>query len=125
MPMPGDAVRIKKPARGWWAVSEAMLKDGEIGIIEGIIGVSSHEYAITFNCAGSAFRGPTSKYSRDQREIVSCSGGPGSFSTPTNQLLPTDESIEFWFWRWKDIPRGNGGVHYSLLIPLWSWEPHE
>jgi hypothetical protein len=118
-PSPGDAVRIRKPTSGWWSVG---VKDGAIGIINGVVGTYPDHLEITFNY--SAFRGPNNARSGGP-EYVSVSGGPGSMFTPIAELSATDETAEIWFWRWKDIPRAQGGEHYQLAVPLWEWAPRE
>ena len=29
---------------------------------------------------------------------------------------------EYRFWRWRDMPRADGGIDYRLTVPLWSWD---
>lgn len=116
-PMPGDAVRL---TREWF-----IAKPGAIGIIGGIIGRPNDDLHITFNCRGSAFRGPSSAYSKDGVEHISCSGGPATIGTPHVCLRPTQERIRFEFWKWKDLPRAGGGVPYELEVPVWEWDGSE
>jgi len=109
-PLPGHAVRLTAP----WSI----LKPGKIGILEGLVGVPHDDFSIIFNVIGAFRGGPTGK---DPDEYVSCSGGPGTISTPADQLTPTDETVTLWFWRWRDLPRAGGGEPYQLTVPLWEW----
>jgi hypothetical protein len=110
--MPGDAVRIKKPASGWWAFDEKALPDGSLGIIQGSVGVAQTDYSIVFR----------HRTFRDEH-VVESGGGPGSISTPAAELVQTGETVEVVCWRWKDgVPRAQNGVEYAIL-PLWEWAP--
>lgn len=114
-PKGGDAVRLIAP----W--SWGMIDVGKIGVIEGR---TDKEYKdnveITFNY--SCFRGKSSACS-DGPEYVSCSGGPGTIATPVSELKPTNETTKIRVWRWKDVPRGGGGVDYEIEVPVWEWTP--
>jgi hypothetical protein len=119
----GNAVRLRTPWQ--WGI----LPAGEIGIVDGIVGKDITDYArIIFHCRGSSFRGHSggeSKYlTQDALVVVSCSGGPCTIGTPVTELTPTNETIEWEFWRWKDFPRAGGGVPYKLTIPIWEWSPN-
>lgn len=103
MPMPGDAVRLIGRYTG--------VKFGSIAILDGAIGFAEDSYMAVF--AASAFR--------DAR-VVSCSGGPAPY-VACDELQPTGEMITQLFWRWKDLPRANGGEQYLLEVPLWDWTP--
>jgi hypothetical protein len=119
-PQAGDAVRLIKPETGWWSTG---VEDGAIGIIDGVVGEElgpDDERSITFNY--SAFRGKNNAYSTGP-EYVECSGGPASIGTRIGDLRPTEETMTVNFWRWKDMPRGGGGEHYTLDVPLWEWAP--
>lgn len=119
VPMPGDAVRVVNVRDGG-----ALLRDGQIGIMEGKVGEVRDEYLTIF--AYSAFRGRSSGCScdKDKPEYVSCSGGPGLF-VPHEWLKDTGENQEVHFWRWRDMPRADGGEYYKLSVPLWEWNHGE
>jgi hypothetical protein len=114
-PSGGDAVRLSAPWR--WG----MLPAGSIGIIDGVTDEERKDSAaITFNF--SAFRGRSSKYSKDP-EYCSCSGGPGTVATPVSELRPTGEAYTYTAWRWRDLPRADGGESYRVTVTLWEWAP--
>jgi hypothetical protein len=114
-PSGGDAVRLAAPWR--WG----MLPAGSIGIIGGITDAECGEFAaITFNY--SAFRGRDSKYCRGP-EYCSCSGGPGTVATPVSELKATGETYTYTAWRWRDLPRADGGESYRVTVTLWEWAP--
>jgi|GEM_PF-4767242 len=114
-PSGGDAVRLASPWR--WG----MLPAGSVGIIDGVTDEECEESAaITFNF--SAFRGRSSKYSKGP-EYCSCSGGPGTVATPVSELRPTGETYTYTAWRWRDLPRADGGEPYLVTATLWEWAP--
>jgi len=110
-PMPGDAVRLTGPFMA------PLAKTGAIGILNGMVGQARDEYTIIFHA--SAFRGKSNGYSGP--EGVSCSGGPGTISTPTTELVATGETVRHRFWRWRTTPQAGGGEDYYLDVPLWEW----
>jgi hypothetical protein len=101
----GDAIRLSKP----WST----LKAGEIGIIEGLRHQSIDAETIIFgNC--SAFR---------DEQLVSCSGGPGTFKTDTKLLIPTGEKMLIWFWKQRDGCSGAGCCEiYKVIVNVWEWD---
>jgi hypothetical protein len=116
-PNGGEAVRLAAPWK--WG----MLPPGSIGIIDGVTDEECEESAsIVFNF--SAFRGKSSKYSQGP-EYCSCSGGPATIATPVDELKPTNETHTYTAWRWKDLPRANGGESFQVTVPLWEWTPSE
>ena len=53
-------------------------------------------------------------------EYVSVSGGPCPF-VPLGELTYVGP-ITHTFWRWKDLPRRDGGVSYERDVRLWAWK---
>lgn len=51
---------------------------------------------------------------------ISCSGGPIPITSA--ERLTYAGSTEQRFWHWKDRPRANGGVDYTLTVALWHWD---
>jgi hypothetical protein len=111
-PLPGHAVRLTKD---WFGA-----KAGQIGIIGGIVGLAPADLQITFN--PSAFKRRQRKGREGLPCEVSCSGGPGTISTPASKLTPTGETVWVRFWDWKDLPRADGGEDYFEDVPLWEWD---
>jgi len=115
-PMPGDAVRLTAP----WSSA----KPGDFGIIGGMVGEVRDIVDVTFGCRCTSFRGRPSGCACDvgRPEVVSCSGGPGSFSFPASLLKPTDKTIVWTFWCWRRLPCAGGAVKYDLEVPVWDWD---
>ena len=109
IPHPDDAVRVDGP---YWGA-----KEGAIAIIDWHW-YGDGECLLVF--AYSAFRGPSSKYSADQTEYVSGSGGPCPV-VKLRALTPAGQHA-VRFWRRKDLPRADGGVSYTRTVPLRSWK---
>jgi hypothetical protein len=110
-PQPGDAVRLD-------SATYYGAREGAIAIIDSTHYDWEGRCLIVF--AASAFRGPETAYSPDQTESVSCSGGPCPLVRMAD-LKPAG-TREQRFWRWRDMPRANGGVNYRRTVPLWSWD---
>lgn len=115
-PQAGHAVRI---TTDWWGG-----KAGDIGIIDsGKVGEDITDGYCLVCFRADAFRGPATGYSPPTAPIyVSCSGGPVPL-IPVSELQPTEGTTTYTFWKWKDLPRGGGGIRYDLELPVWDWTP--
>ena len=116
LPQAGDIVRMP--------ISKLGIKAGELGVINGLVGISLDMIEVTWNY--SAFRGKQvgdDIAKPDDPVYVSCSGGPGMYFN-ASELTPTNETHTVNFWKWKELPRANGGIHYKLDVPVWVWN-HE
>jgi hypothetical protein len=115
-PMPGDAVHLIGDITGAGV--------GSLGIIDGIVGVANESYLCTFNLSGgTAFRGPAHAGALLRSgEIVSSGGGPALFIDAAD-FLPTFKSHIQRFWCWRTGAEADGGMDYSLEVPLWEWGP--
>lgn len=102
-PMPGNLVRI-------FNSQDCLIKDSSFGVIEGIVGEFRDEYLVCFN-AYSVFR---------DKDIVSASGGP-AFFIKVSELKETAETKERPFWKWKDLPRADGGEQYTVTETVWDF----
>ncbi|MFQ5811423.1 MAG: hypothetical protein ACE5JM_17535 [Armatimonadota bacterium] len=111
-PMAGDAVRLTGE------FMPPLAKEGDIGIIGGVVGRPDPDFGITFHA--SAFRGKSSAYSQGP-EFVSCSGGPGAIAVNASELTATGETMPVRFWRWRSLPQAGGGEPYTLEVPVWEW----
>lgn len=111
-PEAGDVVRLDGD---WWGA-----ETGSHGVINGGDHYGPDDAMVVFNLyGGAAFRGPASAHAPDQRPSVSCSGGPCP-AIPKKDLRYVG-TVEQRFWRWKDIPRADGGEEYTETVSLWSW----
>jgi hypothetical protein len=111
-PQAGHAVRIIRS-------QDALIKDGSIGVLEGIADrdlAPDTQVQVCFNF--SAFRGYS--YGFDT-ESCSASGGP-SFYIRAGELRPTGSVTEVLFWRWKNEIMGRDrGEEYTLTVPVWEY----
>ena len=122
-PMPGDVVILSG--------EYSLCKPGDMAVIEGWIGVPQEEYLVCFRCNGQAFRGRTSFIGMLESQIttgitgpggvVSCSGGPALYIKGRNLVMLPYEHEQL-FWKWKDLPRADGGEDYRLKVQAWAWE---
>ena len=95
-PCGGDLVRL---TRAW-----SLCKAGDLGIVEGEVGVHRDEAGITF---GWYADGPHVGRERpSSTEFADCSGGPATIATPMSQLRATGDVIVHWAWKWG--PNGAG-----------------
>ena len=71
---------------------------------------------------GRSFLGPSSKYSEDQTEWLTTSGGPFFTVVIGEDLigLRMVGPIKRTFWRWLDHPRADGGIEYERDVTLWE-----
>jgi hypothetical protein len=112
------AVRLARPWR-WGG-----LKPGAIGLTDGVIGKPKHQFvSVTFNY--SAHIGPGGLWEARPKIYCSCSGGPGTISTPVEELTDTGQWIFVNAWRWRRQAEGNGGEDYRIGVPLFEWAPRE
>ncbi|MFA5633318.1 MAG: hypothetical protein WC997_17590 [Porticoccaceae bacterium] len=118
-PEAGHAVMLAEGAQWGWG----RIEPTQIGIIDGVVGVPDTEWEITFNA--SAFRGPGSRYAKNPETVVSCSGGPGTIATFTEELEYSGRYVRVRFWRWRNRPEADGGEEYFLYVPLWYWRPSD
>jgi hypothetical protein len=132
-PQAGDAVKLTDT----WDWAGDLIKVDKIGIINGLCGDLEAHLQVIWNY--SAFRGfnafgavnwepdnidsPYVQQARARsREFVSVSGGPGTIALPARLLVPTFETVPVRFWCWRELPKGDGGVDYTLDVPLWEWD---
>jgi len=109
-PQPGDVVVLNGEYTG--------VRNGARAVIDGARVYEDDEFMVVFGA--SAFRGPSSKYAPDQTPYVSCSGGPcPPVKVADLKLLGQTEQT---FWRWKDLPRADGGEYYVETVNLWEWK---
>lgn len=110
VPMPGDAVRATNSDR-------VLVRNGQVGVINGTVGQAHNLYLVTFGPT-SLFRGPA--YKGGSSEFVTIDGAP-LWTINATDLVATEETHEFLFWRWKNRPqRGGGKETYALKVPLWE-----
>ncbi len=102
-PLPGELVQIENS-------TDPLIKDGSYGVIEGILNMERGEYFVCFN-AYSTFK---------DGSHVSCSGGP-CFIISVTELMDTNSTKEWTFWRWADLPRAGGGITYSSKVKVWKF----
>jgi len=115
LPQAGDIVRAINDTIG--------IKAGELGVINGKVGSPLNIIEVTWNY--SAFRGKhigDSMARPDDPIYVSCSGGPGAY-IEANELVSTNDTKIVNFWKWEDLPRADGGIHFELDVPVWDWNP--
>jgi hypothetical protein len=102
-PMPGGLVRIKNSR-------DCLIKEGSFGVIEGIVGDARKEYLVCFNA-----------YSTFKDDSVSSSGGP-AYTIKASDLVATTETKEWFFWKWKDMPRAGGGIPFGETCKVWEFD---
>ncbi|CAG0970895.1 MAG: hypothetical protein OIN86_10195 [Candidatus Methanoperedens sp.] len=102
-PMPGELVRIINS-------KDCLIKEGSFGVIEGIVGQRRDEYLVCFNA-----------YSTFKEDSVSSSGGP-AYMIKTSDLVAAVGTKEWYFWKWKDLPRADGGVQFSETCRIWDFD---
>ncbi len=102
-PQSGDAVLLT----GHWDI----VKPGAIGILGGACHQKCEDFSITFN--PSSFRG---------NGYVSCSGGPATMWTPSEEFTFSGRQASILFWRWRDgVAGADRGVYYRMVVPIWLW----
>lgn len=110
IPMPGDAVRLD-------GVYGCGAERGYIGVLNGHIGEAQDKYFLTFHA--SAYR------QKIDGGSVNASGGPVP-RVGTEDLIPTGETINVRFWRFRNGEvRAHNKEDYWLEVPLWSWVPQQ
>jgi hypothetical protein len=102
-PMPGDLVRIINS-------KDCLINEGSFGVIEGIVGQRRDEYLVCFNA-----------YSTFKEDSVSSSGGP-AYMIKTSDLVATQGTREWYFWKWRDFPRAGGGVPFGETCRIWDFD---
>ncbi|NJD75739.1 MAG: hypothetical protein FIB08_01400 [Candidatus Methanoperedens sp.] len=102
-PMPGDLVMIENS-------HDTLIANFSYGIIEGIIGEPQDEYLVCFN-AYSTFRDTS----------VSASGGP-AYMIHAKNLVDAKIARDWFFWKWKDMPRAGGGVPFKETCRIWFFD---
>lgn len=70
-------------------------------------------------CAYSVFRGDGSS-PHNTAGHVSASGGPCPFVPLAELRLVGTTDVEFW--KWKDMPRADGGEPYTVTVNLYQQE---
>lgn len=102
-PETGHAVRLDGVYSG--------VTTGAMGIISARPDTRAEEGFLTFN---------TTPFMDDRG--ISCSGGP-ALDVKLADLVPTDQTVQRTFWRWRDgMSGGDRGEYYLLDVPVWSWK---
>lgn len=108
-PLPGDAIRLASR----WRWAEPMVKVGEIGVLDGLVGKPGPGGSICFRAR--PFRDDT---------VVRSSGGPATIWTSVDELTRTDDTKTLSVWEWRDgIARAHNSVGYTITVPVWDWHP--
>lgn len=111
-PWGGDLI-ISRPHWDWGGP----CTHGAMGVLGGAADESNTGASVCMG-AYSVFRGRNSRFDTG-RVYVSCSGGPATIHTPIDGAEFAGVFAEQRFWRWKDVPRANGGRDYRLFVPVW------